>query len=91
MSGQVEGDLTIVNDLGLHARAASKLVKLAGQFDSEVFLGNGTHEVNAKSILGVLMLACAKGSTVHLRCEGQQAQDAFDALSKLVEDGFGER
>lgn len=88
---EAAGDLTIVNDLGLHARAASKFVKLAGQFDSEVFLGNGTHEVNAKSILGVLMLACAKGSTVHLRCEGTQAEEAYDALSKLVEDGFGER
>ena len=85
-----QGEHEIVNDLGLHARAASKLVKLANDFEAEVWVGNGAHEVNAKSILGVLMLACAKGSRVTLRTEGKQERDAYDALSKLIADGFGE-
>lgn len=84
------GELEIVNDLGLHARAASKLVALANKFDAEVWVGNNGREVNAKSILGVLMLAAAKGSTVTLRCEGTQGEQAFSELSRLVEDGFGE-
>lgn len=84
------GELAIVNDLGLHARAASKLVALANRFDAEVWVGSNGREVNAKSILGVLMLAAAKGSTVTLRCEGSQSEQAFTELRKLVEDGFGE-
>lgn len=83
-------ELEIVNDLGLHARAASKLVSLANKFDSEVWVGSGGREVNAKSILGVLMLAAAKGSTITLRTEGVQEQEALEELSKLVRDGFGE-
>ena len=84
------GEHEIVNDLGLHARAASKFVKLANDFDADVYLGNGSHEVNAKSILGVLMLACAKGSKVNLRVEGKQSGPAYDALANLIKDGFGE-
>jgi len=84
------GDHTIVNDLGLHARAASKFVALANTFEAEVFIGSGGREVNGKSILGVLMLAAAKGMTVSLRCEGQQESEAYTALGKLVDDGFGE-
>lgn len=84
------GDLTIVNKLGLHARAASKLVSLANRFDAEVWIGVGGREVNAKSILGVLMLAAAKGTTVSLRCEGAQGEAAYTALRELVEGGFGE-
>lgn len=84
------GELEIVNDLGLHARAASKFVGLANKFESEVYLGKDGSEVNAKSILGVLMLTCAKGSIISLRCEGPDAQAAFDALAGLVKDGFGE-
>lgn len=90
MSKAKAGEHEIVNDLGLHARAASKLVKLANDFDAEVWVGNGAHEVNAKSILGVLMLACAKGSKVSLRTEGKQASPAYDAIAKLISDGFGE-
>jgi phosphocarrier protein HPr len=85
-----EGEHTIVNDLGLHARAASKLVRVANDYDAEVFVGQGGREVNGKSILGVLMLAAAKGSKISLRCEGRQAGDAYTALAKLVDDGFGE-
>lgn len=84
------GSVTIVNKLGLHARAASKLVSLANRFDAEVWISVGDREVNAKSILGVLMLAAAKGTAVQLRCEGAQSEAAYTALRDLVEAGFGE-
>lgn len=86
-----KGDFQIVNDLGLHARAASKLVKVANAYPADVFVGHGGREVNGKSILGVLMLACAKGSTISVRCEGPQAAEAYQAIGELVKDGFGER
>ncbi|MEM6292404.1 MAG: HPr family phosphocarrier protein [Myxococcota bacterium] len=85
-----QGDHQIVNDLGLHARAASKLVALANKFDAEVFIGSAGREVNGKSILGVLMLAAAKGTTLSVRCEGAQEAEAYAALGELVDDGFGE-
>jgi phosphocarrier protein len=80
----------LVNKLGLHARAASKLVALANTFDAEAFLAVGDREVNAKSILGVMMLAAAKGTELRLRCVGAQAEAAATALVALVEGGFGE-
>lgn len=86
-----KGDLEIVNDLGLHARAAAKLVRVANDYDADVFVGHAGREVNGKSILGVLMLACAKGSTISVRCEGKQATQAYEAIGDLVRDGFGER
>jgi phosphocarrier protein len=91
MSQPTKGEFTIVNDLGLHARAASKLVRVANGFPADVFVGHGGREVNGKSILGVLMLACAKGSTISVRCEGPQAAEAYQAIGELVKDGFGER
>jgi len=91
MSQSTKGEFTIVNDLGLHARAASKLVRVANGYPAEVYVGHGGREVNGKSILGVLMLACAKGSTISVRCEGPQAVEAFQAIGELVKDGFGER
>ncbi|MCA9638184.1 MAG: HPr family phosphocarrier protein [Myxococcales bacterium] len=87
---EVAGELEIVNPLGLHARAASKLVSLANKFQSDVWLAKGETEVNAKSMLGVLMLACGKGSKVRLRCAGGDAAKCFDALAELVRGGFGE-
>lgn len=90
MSQAKQGELTIVNKLGLHARAASKFVGLANKYDCEVWLAVEDREVNAKSILGVLMLAAAKGTQVTLRCEGTQAEQAYDALAALVAEGFGE-
>lgn len=90
MSGESSGELEIVNDLGLHARAASKLVAEANRWDSDVWVGVRGREVNAKSILGVLMLAAGKGATVTVRCEGPQAEDAYGALAQLIRDGFGE-
>ncbi len=83
-------DHEIVNDLGLHARAASKFVAMANTFPADVFIESAGREVNGKSILGVLMLAAAKGTTVSLRCEGSQESEACSALGKLVDDGFGE-
>ncbi len=70
MSKQMQGEFEIVNKLGLHARAASKLVNLANKFKSDVWIAREGTEVNAKSILGVLMLACGQGSRVMLRVEG---------------------
>ncbi len=90
MSRPTDGKHQIVNDLGLHARAASKFVRVANDFDAEVWLGHAGREVNGKSILGVLMLAAAKGTAVTVRCEGNQAAEAYEALAKLVDDGFGE-
>ncbi|HRI08058.1 MAG TPA: HPr family phosphocarrier protein [Nannocystaceae bacterium] len=87
---EVAEELEIVNPLGLHARAASKLVSLANKFGSDVYLAKGETEVNAKSMLGVLMLACAKGSRVRLRCVGADAQACLEALAGLVRAGFGE-
>jgi phosphocarrier protein HPr len=87
---EASGEHRIVNDLGLHARAASKLVGVANKYDADVYVGFGGHEVNAKSILGVLMLAAGKGSTITIRCEGPQASQAYGELSALVDAGFGE-
>ena len=87
---QTSGEHEIVNDLGLHARAASKLVGLANKYESEVFVGREGQEVNGKSILGVLMLACPKGSRITLRAEGSDASTAYAALAQLVAEGFGE-
>lgn len=83
-------ELEIVNPLGLHARAAAKLVGLANKYDSEVWIGKDGQEVNAKSILGVLMLACGQGTKISLRCEGKDAEKAHSALAELVTSGFGE-
>lgn len=80
----------IVNPLGLHARAAAKLVGLAQKYESEIWLGKDGQEVNGKSILGVLTLACGQGSKVALRVEGRDAERAHAALVELIGQGFGE-
>lgn len=87
---QRSGSLTIVNPMGLHARPASQLVSLANRFSSQVWVARDGQEVNGKSILGVLMLACPAGSEITLRCEGSDASEAFKQLSELVSGGFGE-
>ena len=81
---------TISNKLGLHARASAKLTKLAGSFPCEIWLAKGERRVNAKSIMGVMMLAAGIGSTVELETSGEREQDAQDALLALIEDKFGE-
>ncbi|BDU57178.1 MAG: hypothetical protein RL175_285 [Pseudomonadota bacterium] len=81
---------TISNKLGLHARASAKLTKLAGSFPCEVWISKGERRVNAKSIMGVMMLAAGIGSEVELETDGAQEQEAMDALLALMADKFGE-
>lgn len=81
---------TIVNKLGLHARASAKLTKLAGSFPCEVWMTRGERRVNAKSIMGVMMLAAGMGSEVQLETSGEREQEAMDALLALITDKFGE-
>jgi len=80
----------IVNRLGLHARAAAKLTHVASGFASEIWISRSGRRVNAKSIMGVMMLAAGKGSTVTLEAEGADAEAALGALAKLIAERFGE-
>jgi phosphocarrier protein len=82
--------VTIINKLGLHARAASKLVNCASQYESEVFLFRKDNRVNAKSIMGVMMLAASKGVELGLEIEGKDEQQCRDALIELINSRFGE-
>jgi phosphocarrier protein len=86
----IERDLDIVNRLGLHARAAAKLVHLASGFESDVRLVVDDEEVDAKSILGILLLAAAQGTRLRVRCDGRDEGAAMDAIAALVADRFGE-
>ena len=81
---------TINNKLGLHARASAKLTKLAGSFPCDVWLSKGERRVNAKSIMGVMMLAAGLGSEVVLETAGDREQEALDAILALMADKFGE-
>ena len=81
---------TISNKLGLHARASAKLTKLAGSFPCDVFMSKGERRINAKSIMGVMMLAAGLGSEVELETNGDREQEAMDALLALINDKFGE-
>jgi phosphocarrier protein HPr len=80
----------IINRLGLHARASAKLTQLASQFKSEVWLARNGRRVNAKSIMGVMTLAAAKGSQIEIEITGEDAQVAMEAVTKLIHDKFGE-
>jgi len=82
--------VTIINKLGLHARAAAKFVKLASSFDSDVRLARGDHVVNGKSIMGVMMLAAAKGTELDVTAKGRDAAEAVTKLEQLVLERFGE-
>ena len=86
----IKNDTTISNKLGLHARASAKLTKLAGSFPCDVFMSRGDRRINAKSIMGVMMLAAGIGSQVEIETEGAQEQEAMDALLALLADKFGE-
>ena len=90
MADVVEKAMKIQNELGLHARAATKLVQLASKFPCELTLTKDGHEVNGKSIMGVLMLVASKGTTVLVRAKGEKAAEAIDAIGKLIDDKFGE-
>ncbi len=81
---------TISNKLGLHARASAKLTKLAGSFPCDVYISKGERRVNAKSIMGVMMLAAGLGSEVTIETSGEREQEAMDALLALIADKFGE-
>ena len=86
----IKTSTTISNQLGLHARASAKFTKLAGSFRSEVWRSKGERRVNAKSIMGVMMLAAGIGSSVEIETQGEDEQAAMDALLALVADKFGE-
>ena len=81
---------TINNKLGLHARASAKLTKLAGSYPCDVYITKGDRRVNAKSIMGVMMLAAGVGTEVTVETEGEREQEAMDALLALINDKFGE-
>ena len=84
------GDAPIMNKLGLHARASAKLTQLASSFPCEVWLERNGRRVNAKSIMGVMMLAAARGSTITIDTQGERADEALQAIQELVADRFGE-
>ncbi len=86
----IKQNVTIINKLGLHARAASRLVNCASQFESEVFIGRNGNRVNAKSIMGVMMLAASKGVELELEVDGGDEQACHQALIELIGNRFGE-
>lgn len=86
----IKAQITVRNKLGLHARASAKLTKLAGQFESDVHLIRKERRVNAKSIMGVMMLAAGMGSEIEIEAEGADEQAAVAGLVALIEDRFGE-
>ncbi len=86
----LQSEFLIVNKLGLHARASALFVKTASRFASEVKLAREGVEVNGKSIMGIMMLAASKGSTVRLTVDGVDEPDAMNSLSELITNGFGE-
>jgi len=86
----LQQDVEITNKLGLHARASAKLTQTAGQFQSEIWITRNQRRVNAKSIMGVMMLAAAKGTVIQLETEGLDEQPAMTAIVSLINDNFGE-
>ena len=86
----IKNSVTISNKLGLHARASAKLTKLAGSFQCEVYMARNGRRINAKSIMGVMMLAAGQASEVELETDGPDEQAAMDALVALINDRFGE-
>jgi phosphocarrier protein len=83
-------EFTIINKLGLHARASAKFVTTASQFDCEINVSRNDRTVNGKSIMGMMMLAAAKGTDIQISAEGKEAEQALDALEILINDYFGE-
>ena len=86
----LQQDVQIINKLGLHARASAKLTQLASNFKSEVMMSRNNRRVNAKSIMGVMMLAAGKGSTINIETNGADEAEAMQALLALINDYFGE-
>lgn len=86
----VQTELEIINKLGLHARASAKLTQLASKFTCEVWMTRNNRRINAKSIMGVMMLAAGKGSRILLETEGEKEAECMEALVKLINNRFGE-
>lgn len=86
----IKEDLEIINKLGLHARASTKLTQLASQFSSDIWIERNGRKVNAKSIMGVMMLAAAKGTYIGVEANGADEQEAMNAIKALISDYFGE-
>jgi phosphocarrier protein HPr len=87
---KVEKDIAIINRLGLHARPAAMFVRIASRYRSEVWVSKEGEEVNGKSIMGLMMLAAGQGSSLHLRCEGPDADKALEELEQLIKSRFNE-
>ncbi len=83
-------EATVVNKLGVHARPSAKITQLASKFKCEVWMAKGARRINAKSIMGVMMLAAAKGSTITIEADGPDENEAAEALQALIASGFGE-
>jgi phosphocarrier protein HPr len=86
----IQQEIEIINKLGLHARASAKLTQVAARYKSDVWMSRNNRRVNAKSIMGVMMLAAGKGATVLLEADGEDEKECFDALVALVQNRFGE-
>lgn len=86
----IEKEFTIKNKLGLHARSAAQLAKIANRFSCEIKVARASEYVNGKSIMGLLTLAAAQGSKIRVACEGADAQEALQAIAELIESKFGE-
>jgi len=86
----IQQEIEIINKLGLHARASTKLTQVAGQYASDIWIERNGRRVNAKSIMGVMMLAVSKGGKVLLEVSGSDEQQAFQALTDLINNRFGE-
>ncbi|MBN9164797.1 MAG: phosphocarrier protein HPr [Myxococcales bacterium 68-20] len=90
MSERATGQFKIINDLGLHARAATKLVQLAARYPCDVVVSNGGQNANAKSVMGVLLLCGSKGTVVEVTASGARAQECVEAIGALIAERFGE-
>ena len=88
--GQVSGEVTVVNKLGMHARPSAAVVQTVLNFHSDVYISYGTQRVNAKSIMGLLTLAAAQGARLEVACSGPDAEEALQAVQDLFASGFGE-
>ena len=89
-SGNFRREVTIVNQRGLHARASAQLAKIAGRYKADVILSTNSDEVSALSIMGMLMLAATKGTSLTIRGDGAEAQQAVAAIAQMIENGFEE-
>lgn len=86
----IEKQLTIINKLGLHARAATKLAKTCGQFSSKIAVDNGQSQVDGKSVMSLMLLAASIGTSLTISCDGRDESDAMNAIEALIQDRFGE-